>query len=108
MKNFRTLDLAVEFYEQVMKNEASGHLRDQLHRAASSIPLNLAEGNAKSSVKEKKRYYQTAYGSLQECKTIFKMMKMSDCELTKTADHLGACLYKLVDSKITEVLRTKN
>jgi four helix bundle protein len=100
MKTFRTLDLAVQFHERVETIGATGHLRDQLLRAASSIALNLAEGNAKSSVKEKKRFYQTAYGSLKECETIFILMKLKDEDLTKAADHLGACLYKLNKSNI--------
>ena len=108
MKTFRTLDLAIEFYDQSIRLEVTGNLRDQLHRAAASIPLNLSEGNAKPSVKEKKRFYQTAYASLKECQTIFKMMKLHDAEIVKTADHLGACLYKLIDSKITEIKRPKD
>jgi len=50
MKTFRTLDLAVEFYNLTEKATASGHLRDQLLRASSLISLNLAEGNAKRFV----------------------------------------------------------
>lgn len=102
---FRTLDLAVEFYGQAITLKEVGHLRDQLVRAAASIPLNLAEGNAKYSVKEKKRYYQMAYGSLKECQTIFKMMKLVDSPVIATADHLGASLFKLIESKITEIIR---
>src|SRR5580704_11286388 len=105
MKKFRTLDLAIEFYEQAVNLKVTGHLRDQLLRAAASIPLNLSEGNAKSSVKEKKRFYQTAYGSVKECQTLFKMMKLSDEKIVATADYLGACIYKLIDSKITEIIR---
>jgi len=105
MKSFRTLDLAIEFHKQATKLKATGHLKDQLLRAASSVPLNLAEGNAKFSVKEKKRFYLTAYGSIKECQTIFKMMESCDPEIIKTADHLGASIYKLVDSKITEIIR---
>lgn len=108
MKTFRTLDLAIEFHELALGIKVHGHLRDQLLRAAASIPLNLAEGNAKPSVKEKKRFYQTAYGSLKECQTIFKMAKLNDVELLKTADHLGASLYKLIDSKITEIIKPKH
>ncbi len=107
MKTFRTLDLAIDFHEQVVNLKVQGHLKDQLLRAASSIPLNLAEGNAKPSVKEKKRYYQTAYGSIKECQTIFRMLKLEDPEIISTANHLGACLYKLIDSKITEIIRPK-
>lgn len=104
MKTFRTLELAIEFHELAVNLKVSGHLRDQLLRAASSIPLNLSEGNAKYSVKEKKRFYQTAYASLKECQTILKMAKPDDAKAHATADHLGACLYKLLESKATEVI----
>lgn len=100
MKTFRTLDLAIKFHELVERIDYAGNLRDQLLRAASSIALNLAEGNARSSVKEKKRFYQTAYGSLKECQTIFVLMRNKDQRLEQLADHLGASLYKLNKSKI--------
>jgi four helix bundle protein len=53
MKTFRTLDLAIKFYEMVEQLGLSGPMRDQLSRASSSIALNLSEGNAKASEKEK-------------------------------------------------------
>ena len=99
-KPFRTLDLAVEFYRMVQELEMKGHLRDQLIRAASSISLNLAEGNAKGTVNEKRHFFQTAYGSLQECKTIFKLLKITSGDCFDKADHLGASLYKLINSDI--------
>ena len=42
MKNFRTLELAIEFYEKAEALELTGNMRDQLHRAASSISLNFS------------------------------------------------------------------
>ncbi len=80
-----------------------GHLRDQVIRAVASMPLNLSDGNAKPSPKEKRRFYQTAYASLKECQTIFKMAKIKDEKVLTTADHLGASIYKLVKSKIKEI-----
>ena len=71
MKSFRTLDLAIQFHDDVNQLKISGHLRDQILRASSSIALNLSEGNAKFSVKEKKRFFQMAYSSQKECQTIF-------------------------------------
>lgn len=100
MKSFRTLDLSVEFYELSEKSDIKGNLRDQLLRAASSISLNLAEGNAKRTVPEKKRYYQMAYASIQECKIIIKLAKISDQEIQNTADKLGAWIFNLLKSEI--------
>jgi four helix bundle protein len=57
VKTFRTLDLAVEFYQLVQDLEIRGNLKDQLQRAASSISLNLSEGNAKGAVNEKRHFF---------------------------------------------------
>jgi four helix bundle protein len=78
MKTFRTLELAEKFYHLSEEADIKGNLRDQLLRASSSIALNLSEGNAKRTEKEKKRYYQIAYASSQECKTILRLAKISD------------------------------
>lgn len=102
MKTFRTLELAVEFYEMCEKTDSKGNLRDQLLRAASSISLNLAEGNAKRTVAEKKRYYHTAYASLQECKVVLKLAKCMDENTLDTAEKLGAWLYNLLKSEIRD------
>ncbi len=40
---------------------------DQLDRASTSIPLNLAEGNAKHTAPDRCRYFDTARGSALEC-----------------------------------------
>jgi four helix bundle protein len=100
MRTFITLDLSVEFYELSEKSALKGNLRDQLLRAASSISLNLAEGNAKRTVPEKKRYYQMAYGSVQECKIILKLAKVTDEKTLNTADKLGAWIFNLLKSDI--------
>jgi len=99
MKTFRTLELAIEFHKSLEKLPLTGHLKDQLFRAATSIPLNLSEGNARYTSRDKKRFYQTAYSSLQECKTIFRLIPERNMEVERLADHLGACLYKLVKAK---------
>ncbi len=100
MKTFRTLELSVEFYELSEKAEIKGNLRDQLLRAASSISLNLSEGNAKRTVAEKKRFYQMSYASVQECKTILRLAKIVDRDINDTADKLGAWIFNLLKSEI--------
>jgi four helix bundle protein len=40
---------------------------DQLDRASASIPLNIAEGTGKFTIRDKCRYYDSARGSALEC-----------------------------------------
>jgi four helix bundle protein len=44
-----------------------GDVKDQLDRASTSIPLNIAEGNGKYSVKERCHHFDFALGSALEC-----------------------------------------
>ena len=97
MKSFRTLDLAIEFYKLVQNVDVPRHLRDQLDRASSSISLNLAEGNAKFSYKDKARIYQIAYGSLRECQTILLLHEVKDEQLLAVSKHLGSSMYRLIE-----------
>lgn len=78
MKQFRALNLRVDFSAHGGLMKIKGHLRDQLFRAATSIPLNLSEGNARGSAKEKRNFFQTAYASLRECQTIFELIDMNN------------------------------
>ena len=63
---------AIEFV--IVADEIIGHLpkgraylADQLQRAASSIPLNIAEGAGEYSSNEKCRFYRMAKRSATEC-----------------------------------------
>jgi four helix bundle protein len=44
-----------------------GDVKDQLDRACTSIPLNIAEGNAKYAVKDRCRFLDIAHASALEC-----------------------------------------
>ena len=92
---FRSLDLAVEFCQQVKLLRLPIHLRDQILRASSSVALNLAEGSGKPSPKDKRRFYSIALGSLRECQAIMRIEGIEDLKLLDLADHLGASIYKL-------------
>lgn len=54
---------------------ANRHIRDQWLRAAQSIPLNIAEGNGKQSLKDKNRFFEIARGSALECAAIHDLLK---------------------------------
>jgi four helix bundle protein len=53
-----------EFSQTITKNVAA---KDQMDRAATSIALNIAEGNGKFSVKDRCRFFSIACGSAVEC-----------------------------------------
>ncbi len=44
-----------------------GDVKNQLDRASTSIPLNIAEGNGKYSPKDRCRFFDIAHGSALEC-----------------------------------------
>ena len=44
-----------------------GDVKDQLDRASTSVPLNIAEGNGKFAPKDRCRYFDIAHGSALEC-----------------------------------------
>lgn len=51
------------------------YLVDQLQRAATSVPLNIAEGAAEFSRREKARLYRIARRSASECAAILDICK---------------------------------
>lgn len=50
-------------------------VKDQLHRAALSISLNIAEGSGRHSEGEKRAFYTIARGSVHECAAIIGTLK---------------------------------
>ena len=94
LKNFRTYQLAVGFYKECKKLSLPYYLKDQLLRASSSVVLNLAEGSAKYSHKDKLRFYGIAMASHREVQAILEIEEIID--LRNQSAHLGASLYRLV------------
>jgi four helix bundle protein len=93
LQNFRTYELSIEFYRDCKTIRLPHAMKDQLMRAASSITLNLAEGSAKPSRKERLRYYGIAFGSVREIQAIIRLEELGS--LSAKSDHLAASLYKL-------------
>ena len=92
--SFRTYELAVQFYRQTRALSLPRHLKDQFDRAASSIALNLREGSAKSSRRDRLRYYEIALGSTRECQAIYDLAQFQD-ETAKQLDAVAASAYQL-------------
>ncbi|MEO8350213.1 MAG: four helix bundle protein [Chthoniobacteraceae bacterium] len=53
--------------------------RDQLDRASTSVPLNIAEGNGKLSPNGRARYFQMAHGSALECAAALDVLVARKC-----------------------------
>jgi four helix bundle protein len=49
-------------------------VKDQIDRAASSIALNIAEGNGKYAPKDRCRFFDIAHGSALECAAALDVM----------------------------------
>ena len=93
MQKFKTYHLATQFYHKSNNLSLRGPIKNQFQRAILSIVLNLAEGSAKSSNKERRKFYEISLGSLREVQAILTLINHR--KLIKEADKLGAFLYKL-------------
>ena len=72
------------------------HARDQWLRAAQSIPLNIAEGNGKRSLKDRSRFLDIARGSALECSAIQDVLLVSDAIAIETNQPMKAQLKRIV------------
>ncbi len=95
--NFRSYQMALELYKKSRGQQLPYFLKDQLERAASSVVLNLAEGSARGSKKDRMRFYLIAFASLREVQALIQMEETLG-GLAPAADKLAANLYCLTRS----------
>lgn len=93
LPNFRSYQLSIELYRLCKEVRIVHHLKDQLLRASSSICLNLAEGSAKPTVRDRNKFYCIALGSCREVQSIIQLEDLTT--LHDLADRLGGHIYKL-------------
>ncbi len=86
-----------KFYQLSKRQKMPSHLRDQFLRASSSIALNLSEGSAKPTLKDRKRFYHIALGSVREAQTVLRLAE-ADEQVQRKAEFLGICVYRLCRS----------
>ena len=53
-----------------------GDLRDQLRRAAISVPLNIAEGSGRATEADASRHFAIARGSAMECAAVLDVTRV--------------------------------
>jgi len=98
-------DLVLDIYRITREFPSSERygLSSQLRRAATAIPTNIAEGNARDHRREYVQFCMIARGSLAETKCLMQLSHrlglVSDGEYTKIGDkcnHVGALLQGLI------------
>ena len=77
--------------------------RDQWLRAAQSIPLNIAEGNGKQSLKDKNRFFEMARGSALECASIHDVLHVCDA-IDLESNRRGTADLKRIVSMLTRLI----
>ena len=96
--NFRTYQRAKELYFLISQLKMPSFLRNQALRASSSVVLNLAEGRGRESVKEQRRFFVIAQGSLKETQSILELIPNGGGDVQSKADEVGAMLFCLIRS----------
>ena len=83
----------------------SAAIIDQLRRAAMSVPLNIAEGYAKSSPRDGARIFDIARGSAHECGAIADVMWTLHLIDDETHRTMKALLVRMVSMLVKLVRR---
>jgi four helix bundle protein len=83
---------------------ANRHARDQWLRAAQSIPLNIAEGNGKQSLKDKNRFFEIARGSALECAAIHDILLICEA-IDAESNRRGKSDLKRIVSMLTRLIQ---
>ncbi len=96
-QKFLAYELAVELQAKCESIQAKRYIKDQLDRAALSVVLNLAEGSAKPTTPDQRRFYAMAFGSLRETQALLRILK--ETEAHEKSDRLGGMVYRLVYPK---------
>lgn len=76
------------------------YIIDQITRASSSIPLNIAEGNGKYTSKDKSKYFDIARGSALECAACLDLLaiqfQMTSEDINKGKEMLKEIVSMLI------------
>ena len=95
-KDFKTYELAKQFHKDCQKLKLRAPYKDQFDRALLSIVLNLVEGSAKPTRKDRRKFYAIAMGSLRETQAILDLCNLR--ESLQQSDAVAACLYRLIQN----------
>jgi four helix bundle protein len=97
---FKPYKLSIEFLTTAMHlldriPRGNAHLKDQLRRASTSIPLNIAEGNGRRTLVDRLGFYSTARGSTMECAAICDVIALVEPKLAKDVEAAKGLLEEI-------------
>ena len=100
-----SLNLAVLIYKttRTFPTEEKFALTDQLHRAASSISANIAEGFGRHTLKDRSHFYYIALGSLLETKN-FIYLSEKLCYVKRSEADVIIIKIESIQKQITAIL----
>lgn len=79
---------------------AKAAAKDQLDRASTSIPLNIAEGNGKFSARDRARFFEMARGSTLECAACLDVLLVrklaNEQQITLAKERLARIVQMLI------------
>ncbi|MBI3332153.1 four helix bundle protein [Candidatus Peregrinibacteria bacterium] len=89
------LCLWIYFLSRHFPNDERFALTSQIRDAAVSVPTNIAEGNARKSFKEKRRFFEIAAASLEELHV--------EILLARDLEYINESEFKKTDEKINRI-----
>ena len=94
-----------ELLESVPKSTA---IHNQLDRASTSVPLNIAEGSGKYTSPDRCRFFDIARGSALECAACLDVMVAKKLIDNKTADEGKRTLVEIVSMLVGLIRANSN
>lgn len=82
-------------------------VHDQLDRASTSVPLNIAEGNGKFTSRDRCKFFDTARGSALECAACLDVLVAKEKIDSETAENGKATLIEVV-SMLVGLIRSNS
>lgn len=105
----RSKDLAIEIYKvtQGIRLSKDFGLRDQIQRAAVSIPANIAEGDELGTDKQSTRHFYIAKGSTAELMTELIIAKEIGYINSQSLERLlGEC--KIISTMLLKLIKSRS
>ena len=98
LQNFKAFNIAKDSYRSCLDLKLPRHLKEQLLRAASSAAINLAEGSARRTHADKRKFYNISMASIREAQSILALADLEGCEAELLLNKVAACVYKLLQT----------